>query len=384
MKSSVLLLQSLSQSFRSLEWIFLTAYLGMSVGTPVVNLSTTLVFVSIFVLLSCFFPEHRPRPQRFLYVISGLLLLIAGRTLGIDLTVFPFIYFAKSYFLLGHRFTLSLIAITAIPWIVAEYLGDVYRLGQGSSIDYLSLNPTNPIRFLIFTGAVYIAASTFTLMFTRMLVTEQKNHERIEELSEQVESLIANLERTRIAREIHDSLGHTLTDLDMQLSVAQTLRHQNPEKAFLALDTAKLLARQCIEDVSQVLARMRYSDFDLEQALVSLFEQSRQTSTLQIHWQIDLPQLSVYHSYQIYCIVKEALMNVQKHSRASQIVFRARQTTKEIFIQLQDDGVGFDPLISISGFGIQGMKERARLLGGELELRSTQGKGTEIYLALPA
>jgi signal transduction histidine kinase len=149
-------------------------------------------------------------------------------------------------------------------------------------------------------------------MLSQMIIIQQKKDHKIEELSEQVESLAATLERTRIAREIHDSLGHTLTDLDTQLAVAQTLRSQNPTQAFQAVDTAKLMARQCIEDVSHALSRMRESDFDLNQALVALLEQLRQTTALQIDWKVNLSDLPTYQSYQIYCLIKEALMNTQK------------------------------------------------------------------------
>jgi signal transduction histidine kinase len=126
-------------------------------------------------------------------------------------------------------------------------------------------------------------------MFTSMLIAEQKSRQRLEELSEQVETLAATLERTRIAREIHDSLGHTLTDLDIQLAVAQQLRFRNLDQAFQAIDTAKMLAGQCIEDVSLALARMRQSDFDLNQALTALMEQVRHNSALQVQWEVNLP-----------------------------------------------------------------------------------------------
>lgn len=106
----------------------------------------------------------------------------------------------------------------------------------------------------------------FTIMLSQTIVVQQEKDQKIEELSEQVESLAATLERTRIAREIHDSLGHTLTDLDTQLAVAQTLRSHDPDRAFAAVDTAKQLSRQCMEDVSQALKRMRESDFDLDRA----------------------------------------------------------------------------------------------------------------------
>lgn len=216
-----------------------------------------------------------------------------------------------------------------------------------------------------------------------MIVMQQKKDQQIEELSEQVESLAATLERTRIAREIHDSLGHTLTDLDTQLAVAQTLRSHNPTQAFQAVDTAKQLARQCIEDVSQALSRMRESDFDLNQALVALLEQLRQTSTLKVDWKVNLPTLPIYQSYQIYCLVKEAIMNIQKHARATHIQISAQQTAQGITIDVIDNGIGFDRNSAASGFGLQGMMERVQLLGGRFDLETEIAQGTQIHITLP-
>lgn len=220
-------------------------------------------------------------------------------------------------------------------------------------------------------------------MLSQMIVVQQKSDQKIEELTEQVESLAATLERTRIAREIHDSLGHTLTDLDTQLAVAQTLRSHNLDQSFQAVDTAKRLARQCIEDVSQALDRMRQSDFDLNHALVALLEQLRQTSTVQVQWKVNLPHLAVYQSYQVYCIVKEGLMNVQKHAQATHVYFSADQTPAGLMLNLKDDGIGFDATTLKPGFGLQGMIERVQLLRGQFELQTAPTQGTQISIILP-
>lgn len=386
----MLFLRSLPQSFRSLEWIFLVAHLGMRLTVLGYDSSTLLGFCGILFLMSWLFPIRRPLWQRLVYIVVGVITLLCARCLGIDLGLFLCIYFAKSYFLLGHRATIVLIGITAIPWIISEYAGDVYgfqrSIPEGIQANPLALNPmnpSNPLRFFVFTLAIYVAVSFFTVMFSEMLVREQRSRQRIEELSEQVESLAATLERTRIAREIHDSLGHTLTDLDTQLAVAQTLRAHNPTQAFQAVDTAKFLARQCIEEVSQALNRMRQSDFDLNQALTALLEQLQQTSTLQVSWKCDIPSLPVYQSYQIYCIVKEGLMNVQKHAQASQISFSAHQTTESIILELKDNGVGFDRVAFHPGFGLQGMIERVQLLGGQLDIQTACTQGTQIHVTLP-
>lgn len=372
-------LRSLPRTFRSLEWIFLTAHLGMWLSVPSYNLATVLILCGCFFLLSWIYPVRRPQWQRLCYVVLALSILVVVRFQGMDLPLFMFIYFAKSYFLLGQSLTITLISIMAIPWTISKYAIDVDQFQS----DTLGLNPSNPFRFGIFTLAIYVTASFFTVMVTGMIVREQKNHQKIEELSEQVESLVAALERTRIAREIHDSLGHTLTDLDTQLAVAQTLRSHDPNQAFQAVDTAKFLARQCIEDVSQALSRMRQSDFDLNQALVALLEQLRQTSTLQVQWKVNLPVLPVYQSYQIYCIVKEGLINIQKHAQASQISFSAQQTTEGIILELKDDGVGFERKAFYPGFGLQGMIERVQLLGGQLDIQTAKAQGTGIYVRLP-
>jgi signal transduction histidine kinase len=277
-------LRSLPQFFRSLEWIFLIAHLGMLLSASGHSLLIVLGSCSILFLLSWIFPLHHPRWQRLGYVVLGMITVLGAGIFGVNLGIFLQVYASKSYFLLGQRTAIALVALTAIPWTLNEYARESSQV-----------NSINPIHFAVFTLAIYGAASFFTLMLSQMIAIQQKKDQKIEELSEQVESLAATLERTRIAREIHDSLGHTLTDLDTQLAVAQTLRSHNPEQAFQAVDTAKQLARQCIEDVSQALSQMRESNFDLNQALVALLEQLRQSSTLKVDWKVNLPHLPIYH-----------------------------------------------------------------------------------------
>jgi signal transduction histidine kinase len=375
-------LRSLPQFFRSSEWIFLIAHLGMLLSASGHNLWIVLGSSGTLFLMSWTFPLHRPRWQRLSYIVLGTTTIIGAGLFGVNLGLFLQVYAAKSYFLLGRRTAIAIVILTAIPWTVNEYTRELrqLKLMQPNPVD---LNSIDPIRFAVFTVAIYAAASFFTLMLSHMIVVQQKKDQQIEELSEQVESLAASLERTRIAREIHDSLGHTLTDLDTQLAVAQTLRSHDPAQAFQAVDTAKQLARQCIEDVSQTLNRMRESDFDLDQALIALLEQLRQSSTLKVDWKVNLPTLPIYQSYQIYCLVKEAIMNVQKHAKASHIKFSAHQTAQGIMLDIGDNGIGFDRNTVTPGFGLQGIMERVQLLGGHCEIQTDIAQGTQIRITLP-
>lgn len=376
--------QSLPKNFRYLEWIYIAAHFGMYFKMPGYNLGSLIAVYSIYFLLGWIFPSNRPYWLRCSYILIGLTVVVSFRSMGIDIGLFVFFYLAKSYFLLGHRTTLIITAFTAIPWTISEYLGELKSLKYSLPIPTNSLlNPQHSLKFIFFTLVIYTAASTFNLMFTSMIVSEEKTRQRAEELSQQVETLAATLERTRIAREIHDSLGHTLTDLDIQLEVAQKLRSRNLEQSFQAVDTAKILARQCIEDVSQTLHQMRQSDFDLKSALTSLMEQLRQNSQLKVQFEFNLPQLNLYKSYQIYCIVKEAMMNVQKHARASQVSFSGNSNSEAIVLDIKDNGIGFDSEKKPTGFGLQGMMERVQLLGGKIEINTALTQGTQIKITLP-
>jgi signal transduction histidine kinase len=128
---------------------------------------------------------------------------------------------------------------------------------------------------------------------------------------------------------------------------------------------------------------MRQSNFDLNQALVALLEQMRCDRSLKIQWKIDLPQLPLPNSHHIYYIVKEGLINIQKHARASCIRFCCLSNNNEIELEIEDDGQGFDPQIPPSGLGLQGIQERVQLLRGKLAIASILGRGTRIKIRFP-
>jgi signal transduction histidine kinase len=171
--------------------------------------------------------------------------------------------------------------LTGIFWILGQLLLG-YMQAQGRLNFDLpeGFASYNPLTLTIFYLSIYLVSSTFALLFSFMMIAEHKSRERAETLAEQVETLAATLERTRIARDIHDSLGHTLTNLDIQLQVALKLHDRDSNKALQSLEHAKQLSSQCIDDVSRVLQTMRQPDFDLNQALETLVEQLRQAQIL--------------------------------------------------------------------------------------------------------
>lgn len=376
------LINFLPQTFRYLEWIILVASLGMRDSIFAYHMAKFLWIYLAFLMLSCIYPEQSKLWLQVIYVVGVIALIMWARLIGVDIGILLFTYIAKSYFLLGQSKTILITAIAGMLWITVQYST---RLSGGLA-QYSGFNSTDlleSLRFIGFGVLTYSACSTFTIMFCNMMVTENRSWHKAKALTLEVESLAAKLERTRIARDIHDSLGHTLTDLDIQLAVAQKLRSHNLEQSFQAIDTAKILSSQCIEDVSQALHQIRQADFNLNQSLTILLEKIHHYSQVQMQWELNLPEFSFSEAYQIYCIVKEGIINIQKHAFASQVSFRGYSTAQEVILEIRDNGVGFNLESTPMGFGIQGMIERSQLLGGDLTIETAPNQGTSIQVKVP-
>ena len=377
---------SLIWRLRYLEWLFIGVHLLLAIAAGSDRLPLNLSIYGLFIIFSWILPINRPLRFRQAYILLAMLLIVWANLLDVSLDLLIYLYIAKSFFLVGGKSTIYIVILTGIGWIASECFSEIQELQQ---LDPVRFEP--PFGFgtydlktiFIFSSGLYLAGSIFTIFFSSVIVAEYKSRKRAEALGEQVEILAKNLERTRIARDIHDSLGHTLTNLDIQLKVAQKLRDRDLDRAFQALDTATMLSSQCIEDVSHAVKTMRHNDFDLDRALNNLIEQVRNDRLVQVQWDINLPQLSLSNSHQIYCVVKEGLINIQKHADASQISLQGYSTAEQVILKLEDNGVGFNLNQVTPGFGLQGMAERVQAISGKLKIDSAIGKGTQIIVTIP-
>ncbi|MUG99030.1 sensor histidine kinase [Scytonema sp. UIC 10036] len=389
MKLGITTTPSFRLILRYIEWIMI---LGVSLGfildgTFQISATTSLQVILCLVaytLLSLIFPINRPLWQRQIYVISGIILALFIRFIGIGIELFLYFYIAKSCFLLNRKFLIMTVALTIIVgvFVFVWSLPEAARLSLGLCANLSERQQLQHIilRYL----SDNLVVTTFIIAFSFIVIAEQKSRKRAENLAEQVETLSRTLERTEIARDIHDSLGHSLTNLNSRLAVAQQqLRQNDIVQVSQTIDMAKFLANQCIEEVNQSLKTMRQSDFDLNQALTTLVEQLRYDRALSVQWEINLPKLPLQISYHIYYIVKEALINTQKHGRASQVCFWGLSQPEGILLKLEDDGQGFNPEQTHFGFGLRGIEERVQLLGGKLTIHSAPNLGTQIHIRIP-
>ncbi|MCU0535598.1 MAG: sensor histidine kinase [Hydrococcus sp. Prado102] len=382
------LFASLRQTVRYVEWIVLLASLLSGLLSDYFQKHPQLLpffcaYVGIFFGLSGYFPVARPLWQRRLYVGVELLLILLALAMRLWFDLLMYFILAKSCFLLRWRevviAAISLgIGNTAISaWILPQRIAEVVeRIQAGITVYHV---PT----ILLVNAVNYAGSSLVAIWFGVVLVAERKSRQKAEVLAQQVELQTATLERTRIARDIHDSLGHSLTALDVQLELSQRLFQNNPTASQEAVAIAHQLAKQCLQDVRRSVQMLRHDEFDLNRALTNLTDRIRQDRSVEILCNLKLPELTTQQSHQLYCIIQEGLTNVQKHARATQVNLSGYTTPTAIEIELRDNGIGFNPNITRAGFGLLGMRERVQLLDGQFKIQSAVGQGTSIQITIP-
>ncbi len=235
----------------------------------------------------------------------------------------------------------------------------------------------------------------FVLLLVGTLLAEKQSRQelclanrRLREYALLIENQATLEERNRIAREIHDSVGHSLTAQSIQLeNVAMLLDDQDVEQANQHLQKARQLGKEALQNVRQSVATLRNHPLkgqSLTVVLTKLIQEYEKTTGVQINSEINLTSpLSTEISTAIYRVIQEALTNISKHSHADKISLFLKERSTGILVVIKDNGQGFHPQENTTGFGIQGMRERIEVLGGHLDLTSQPGKGCKIQFIVP-
>lgn len=192
-------------------------------------------------------------------------------------------------------------------------------------------------------------------------------------------------ERTRLARELHDEVGQTLTALRIEVShaLAQAQAPRTREHLGRARDIAER-AVTSVRDISALLRPAILDDLGLCPAVQSQVEQFSRRSGIRATFEDEGVQDSLPDDVKtcVYRVIQEALHNCEKHSRAATIDLKIRQTAGELLVTVADDGKGF-AADARRGSGILGMSERAARIGGAVTVESAAGHGTRVHLSVP-
>ncbi|HEY9734773.1 MAG TPA: sensor histidine kinase [Trichocoleus sp.] len=357
---------------------------AMTGGTQVLGLQI-LGFHLVFALLSQIVPLGGPLWRRRGYVALNFSVFAVAAVVGFRFDLVMYWSIAKSCFLVRRREVLLAVGLLGLAYAAGVWWSLPMRIER--TLDAIAIQGLYtyfaPRRILLDHISFFLGASTFAVMIGCLAIAERTSRQRAEALTQQVEKLAAALERTRIARDIHDTLGHSLTTLGVQLQLAHRLHQQNPQRSFEALEAARTLTSDCLRTVRQTLQNIQASDFDLAQALEALAHQMSRQPDFRVCVAVDLPPLPPKTSYQLYHILLEGLTNIQKHAQARSATLKGWATSDTVVLMLSDNGQGFDPSAPTAGFGLRGMQERTLLIGGHFDLKSAPGQGTQICITVP-
>jgi two-component system sensor histidine kinase UhpB len=191
-------------------------------------------------------------------------------------------------------------------------------------------------------------------------------------------------ERRRVARELHDEVGQTLTAMLLQV---EGLATAVPSSAQAELNELRETARTGAEEVRRIAQRLRpeaLEELGLQAAMLALLDGVAAQARLRTHHQIerDLP-LNPEDELVVYRVAQEALTNVVRHAQASNVSLSLGADDGAVVLRIADDGRGIAPELLDSSYGIRGMRERALLIGATLDVRSRVGEGTTVELVVP-
>ncbi len=216
-------------------------------------------------------------------------------------------------------------------------------------------------------------------------------HRQLQEYATQVEELSVGRERQRMARELHDTLAQGLAGLILQLEAADShLEGGNPTRAQEVVQQAMQRARTTLHEARRAIQSLRpavLEQGDLMDALRREIHQFAADTGVRTTFAVgaDAPDVSPAMAQDILRIVQESLSNVARHADASHVRVRLAENGGGLVVVVQDDGVGFDPAEGLERpgcYGMAGMQERARRLGGAVRVMSAPGEGTRVILRI--
>jgi signal transduction histidine kinase len=225
------------------------------------------------------------------------------------------------------------------------------------------------------------------LKYHRIQMELAAANDRLKIYATRVEELATAQERNRIARELHDSLGHSLTGFSIHLEASLRLLRVNPDKAEALLMQLKKLNAKALMEVRQSIAELRIEPLHgktLILAITDLANEFQSSTGIKpaITYMVE-ELLPTELNTAIYRIVQESLTNICKYAAATAVEIEVVKSSRELKVTIVDNGKGFDPTQNTTGFGLQGMSERASVLGGGLKVIAVEGSGCRIVATFP-
>jgi signal transduction histidine kinase len=363
--------------------------------SPSTILLTSLILLSIALLLKP--PLQANNGIKLAYIIGSIAVTFFAVLVFRPLVALPF-YLGialKTRFLIGRIGARWIGAL-----ILLAFVGNVMI---GENLGFLDkLAPPDPW-VIAFSGTILIGIGIWgASVIVDALAAEQSSrlqaealahelslaNQRLVEGARQAEALATSQERNRIAREIHDSLGHCLTALNIQIEASLKLASRNPERSTQALAEAKRLGSEALQEVRRSVRALRPQMLESQsfsEALQHLSSDFERNTGIPVAFNVPEDfQLEPPYTDALFRVVQEGLTNIARYSQASQVELGLQSKPHGCELVLKDNGCGFDPNEKRDGFGLWSIRERVEAVSGKLEIHAAPGSGCQLYVWVPA
>lgn len=277
-------------------------------------------------------------------------------------------------------------AVLGSTWAAVLHLGTVLWALERDLLDQALVLGT--VIRVVLLYLVPLIVSVLAQRERRQHAQLQAAHHRLRRHAATVERLATSRERNRLARELHDTLAHSLSALAVQLEALRTLLVNDPAAARQTVDETAALARRGLEESRQAIQALRTDPLEawgLAGALREMTQAFQERTGIEVHLAMagDEPDLTSEEAQTLFRIAEEALTNVERHAAAQSVFVRLACGTDRLDLVIRDDGYGFEPTdVHADRYGLTGMRERAAMIGATLEVNSHPGGGTEIWCLL--
>jgi len=292
--------------------------------------------------------------------------------------VVPTAYFFNSIWQANSITLLSLVSLFAALMITED-------TGAGMAA-VLLLPYGGGMLFFAALSLSFIHQRTERQLAEKLLAELEDAHKQLQKYAAQVEALAVAEERNRLAREIHDSLGHYLTAITMQLQAAEQLVQKDPQRAAESILKAEDMARESLAEVRRAVSALRTSPMDttsLDDAIRELVRKLNEDGIAAVFNNAGVPYpVDLQTKTALFRTAQEGLTNVRKHARASAVEVELVYSSEEVSLTILDNGIGSQGE-NTEGFGLLGLRERVALLDGSLQAENKPESGFQLHVSVP-
>jgi signal transduction histidine kinase len=295
------------------------------------------------------------------------------------------------FYNIGITIPVLLIPLLIVSWLYKRQIV-VFSLLGITLLDVVLIIFFVPVGSRLFVALALIAFRLLILTFVGLivnhLVTIQRTQAKaLRDYATTREHLIASQERNRLARELHDTLAHALAAVTVQLEAVKVIWDLQPERAKQLVDESTDTVRSGLQETRRALQALRAETLESLGFIESIHQLAKTTQArygfdVTVNATGDFTWLTNEQEHVLYRIVQEAVQNASRHAAPQHLIITIHASDNALSLSVVDDGSGFDQkIIEMNGhFGVQGMQERAQLIGAELTISSQIGQGTTIQV----